>query len=455
MTWRILLFVPAIAVGIGAFIWINGSGPEPATGNGARPLVPVRVTQVVLEPVTVSVTGYGRVEPVRTWQGISRVDGQIIATTNALAVGGFVQAGEVIIEVDPRDYEIARDRALANLAIAETELAELNAQEENTAEQLALEQQIEAVIQADVDRRASLVESGSTAIASLEQAQRDLIAQQRQVLDLENALALYPVQRQSAEATLASRQVDVEEAERNLANTKIVAPFEGRVLEETVSEGVYIRPGDQLLTIAGIDVVEIVAEVQPAAMSDALSLLIPDATDVINRFNPFETDAAIKALGAAGISATVVLSQGNEYRYPARLARLDGSVDNTTGTVGIVVEVQDAGRPDPATRRPPLTNGAFVAVLFHGLTDEAQAVVPRSALIEEEGSAYVYVVDPDSRLQRRAVTIAGRSAGDMVISSGLASGDTLVLTPPEPAIIGTFLAPVPDENAREAQDVLQ
>ncbi len=451
MNWRILLFIPAIAVGFGAFVLINRGGPESATSNGARALVPVRAAEVDLQPVTVTVTGYGRIEPVQTWEAISQVDGQIIATADGLAVGAFVSAGEVIIEVDPRDYEIARDRALANLAIAETQLAELNAQEENTAEQLALERQIEAVVQADVDRRTALVESGSTAIASLEQAQRDLIGQQRRVLDLANALALFTVQRESAEATLASRRVDVEEAERNLANTRIIAPFDGRILEENAANGVYIRPGDQLLTIAGIKVVEVVAEVQPAAMSDALSLLVPDATDLIERFNPFETDAAIRALDAAGITATVVLSQGAEHRYEAEIVRLDGSVDNTTGTIGIVVQVQGAGIPNLETRRPPLTNGAFVSILFQGSTERALATVPRTALIEEEDSAYVYVVDGDTRLQRREVAVAGRSAGDMVISSGLAQGDTVVLTPPEPAILGTFLAPVLEEAEGSAE----
>ncbi|WP_299860513.1 efflux RND transporter periplasmic adaptor subunit [uncultured Hoeflea sp.] len=448
MNWRILLFVPAIAVGIGAFLVINNRAPEFAASDGARPLVPVRVADVVLEPVAVHVTGYGRVEPVRKWEGISQVDGQIIETIDGLAVGGFITQGDVILIVDPRDYEIARDRALANLAIAEAQLAELNAQEGNTAEQLALERQIEQIVQADVDRRTSLVESGSTALASLEQVQRDLISQQRRVLDLENALALFPVQRSSAEATLASRQVDLEEAVRQLGNTRIIAPFDGRILEENASEGVYIRPGDRLLTIASIETVEIVAEVQPAALAEALELLIPNAQDVIERLNPFEGNAAIKALGAAGIEATVVLSQGSEHRYPAEIVRLDGSVDNTTGTLGIVVQVHDAGVPDALTRRPPLTNGAFVSVLFHGSTDEPQAVIPRSALIGGEDGTYVYLVDTDTRLTRQDVIVAGRSAGDIVISAGLETGDQLVLTPPEPAILGTLLAPVAsDEEA--------
>ncbi|MBV6656795.1 MAG: efflux RND transporter periplasmic adaptor subunit [Devosiaceae bacterium] len=442
MTWRILLFIPAIAIGIGAFWLINNAGPEPTTQSVAEQRIPVRTLEVAPAKVPVSVTGYGRVEPLRTWEGISQVDGRIIAVSPSVAVGSPVRQGELIVEVDPRDYEIARDRALANLAIAETQLAELNAQEENTGEQLVLERQIEAVIQADVDRRQALVQSGTTAIASLEQAQRDLITQQRRVLDLENALALYPVQRESAEATLASRRVDVEEAERNLANTRIIAPFDGRILEESASEGVYIRPGDQLVTLAGIEAIEVVAEVQPAAMAEALELLIPNTADIMARFSPFETDAAMRALDAAGVSATVVLSQEVEHRYDAQIVRLDGSVDTSTGTLGIVVEVRGAGLPDPATRRPPLTNGAFVAVEFGGLTPSAQARVPRSAVVETEDGAYVYVVDADTRLQRQAVTVAGRSAGDLVISSGLNPGDQLIVAPPEPAVLGTLLAPV-------------
>ncbi len=446
MNWRVLLFIPAIALGTGAFLVINNRAPAPASNNDERLLVPVRVTEVTLKPVPVSVTGYGRVEPVRTWEGISQVDGRITETTDGLAVGGFVSEGEVILRVDPRDYEIARDRAIANLAIAEAQLAELDAQEENTAEQLELESQIEEVVQADVDRRSTLVERGSTAIASLEQAQRDLISQKRRVLDLENALALFPVQRSSAEATLASRRVDLEEAERQLANTQIIAPFNGRILEENASEGVYIRPGDRLLTIAAIEAVEVIAEIQPAAMSEALMLLLPDAADVIERFNPFEGDAAISALNAAGIEATVILSQGGEHRYPAQVVRLDGSVDNATGTLGIVVQVHNAGTPDAATRRPPLTNGNFVSVLFHGTTNEPLARVPRSTLIEEQDGAYVYVVDIDTRLARQDVTVAGRSAGDIVLSSGLENGDMLVLSPPEPAILGAFLAPVANDE---------
>lgn len=448
MIWRVLLFVPAIAIGVAGFLYLNAREPAQITDNGARPLVPVRVQEIVLEPVTVTVTGYGRVEPVRTWEGISQVDGRIVETSDALAIGGFVNAGETLVRVDPRDYEIARDRALANLQIAQADLAELNAQEQSTAQQVGLERQIEAVIQADVDRRAELVERGSNAIASLEQAQRDLISQQRAVLDLENALALFPVQRDSARATLASREVDLEEADRQLANTRITAPFDGRVLEESVSEGVYIRPGDPLVTLGGVELVEVVAEAQPAAMSKALALLLPDINDVIDRFNPYEEDVAINALQVAGISATVVLSQGTEYRYPAEIVRLDGSVDNTTGTLGIVVQVRDAALPQAGTRRPPLANGAFVSVVFEGKTSEPYARVPRSAVIETQDTTYVYVVDGDTRLARRNVVVAGRSGGDLVVADGLRTGDELILTPPEPAILGSFLAPVPDSANR-------
>lgn len=446
MNWRILLFIPALALGVGVFLFINNRAPDPLTSDGARPLVPVRVTTVTPEPVTVTVTGYGRVEPVRTWEAISRVDGQIIETIPDLAIGAFVDQGETILRVDPRDYEIARDRANANLAIAQAQLAELIAQEGNTAQQLALEQQIEQVAQNEVDRRASLVERGTTAQASLEQAQRDLITQQRRVLDLANQLALFPVQRESAEATVESSMVDVEQAERDLSNTVVTAPFSGRILEESASEGVYVRTGDPLVSIASIETAEVVAEIQPAAMSDALSVLIPSVDSIAHQVNLFEEDAAIQALDAAGIGATMVLSQGQDHSYAAEIVRLDGSVDSATGTLGIVVRVSGAGLPDPQTRRPPLTNGAFVSVLFQGSTAAPNVIVPRDALIDGQDGPYVYVVDSNSRLTRRSVSVIGRTGGDMVISDGLTSGDKLVLTPPEPAILGTFLAPIHEHD---------
>ena len=325
---------------------------------------------------------------------------------------------------------------------ARAQLAELDAQEINTSEQIALEQQIEDVLQAEFDRRTRLVESGAAATATLEQAQRELIAQQRRVLDLENQLALFPVQRISTEATIRTRTVELEEAERNLANVTFTAPFRARVAISDAAVGEYIRVGTSVLTLHGIEAADITAEVQPDQMRSALQLLLPDLSELGE--GGFEDPNSVnRTLELAGMTATVLNTRnGQSDSWPAQIVRLDGSVDQTTGTLGIVVRVDDPIRPDRATLRAPLPTGAFVEVVFGAVTSDPVISLLRSAVLQDENGHFVYVVDSTSALARRTVELAGRTAGNVVIAEGVAPDDQVLLAAPQPAIIGMPLSAV-------------
>lgn len=439
MNWRIFLFIPAIILGVLVFRFLQPAEEVAALADPEDRVVPVQAILPVERPVAISVEGFGRVEPVRTWEGVSQVDGRIIEIVDELAVGTIIQTGAEILRIDPRSYEIARDRAEANLRTAEAQLAELDAQVTTINEQLVLERRIEEVIQADFDRRSQLVESGTSAASSLDQPQRDLITQQRRILDLENQLELLPVQRVSAEATVRTREVELEDAERSLANTVITAPFTGRVLEEDASQGEYVRPGDRLLTLVGLEAVEIVAEIQPSEVGAALQLLLPDIATALQNIDFNDQDAAREALRAAGFETTVRAVQGGAAVSPAEIMRIDGTADEATGTVGIVVRVAQGGLPDVASRRPPLTNGSFVAVQFDAATPDAWLSVPRGALRYEGASTFLYVADGSNQLARRTVTNDRRISGQTVVVAELEDGDRIILSPPQPAILGQSL----------------
>jgi RND family efflux transporter MFP subunit len=442
MNWRILLFIPAVALGVALF-WLQtrGGAEDTAQATEIAP-VAVRVMTVAASDITVQVSGFGRVTPHRTWEAVSQVDGRITEMYDDLAEGVMVPEGATLLSIDPRDYEIARDRAAANLDTAQAQLAELEAQEENTAEQIALERRIEAVAQAEVDRREALVTSGTASAASLEQAQRDLITQQRRVLDLENQLALVPVQRVSVEATIRTRSVELEEAERHLSNVVITAPFQARVAVAEAEVGEYVRVGQSLLTINGTTAANITAEVQPDEMRSALRLLLANITEV-DQGMLIDSGAARRAIALAGITATLRNTQnGQSAHWPAEIIRIDGSVDDTTGTIGIVVRVDNPGVADPSKGRPPLATGSFVEVLFSGTGQTPRISLPRSAVLEDVEGAYVYVVDDESRLARQYIGLEGRTGRDVVINDGLSDGMQVLLAVPQPAILGMALAPV-------------
>ena len=439
MNWRALLFIPAVAAGVYLFVLQQGGDDAPEAPAAVAVARPVAALDATPAPVEIVITGFGRVEAVRTWEAVSQVDGRVQSTAEALSAGSVVPAGSTLLQVDPRSYEIARDRAAANLQTAEAQLAELDAQARSLSGQIELERRIESVFQAESDRQRQLLDRGAVAESRLEQAERDLITQQRRVLDIQNQIDLIPVQRVSAEATRRTREVELEEAERDLSNTVVVAPFTGRVLEEQVSEGEYIRPGDRLLTLAAVDAVEIAAEVQPSEVGAALSLLLPAAEDDTFRFDFSDADAALQALSAAEIGATVVLDQGERHEYAARIVRVDGTIDDTTGTIGVVVRVTEGTLPDVAQRRPPLTIGAFVSVELRGTTRADWRAVPRGAVQTEGDESFVYVADAADTLRRRPAERTGQVNGRAIIDAALEPGDRLLAAPPEPAILGQAL----------------
>ncbi|MDJ1006374.1 MAG: HlyD family efflux transporter periplasmic adaptor subunit [Paracoccaceae bacterium] len=445
MNWRILLFVPAVLLGVLAFRAL-----QPAPGDEAAVAETERVFTVEAfvpdpGPVAVSVEGFGRVEPVRTWEGVSQVDGRIVEMLDDLAEGTIIDEGTVILRIDPRSYEIDRDRAEANLRSAEAELAELDARVTTVEGQLELERRIEDVIEVDFDRRRQLLETGATSASNVDQVQRDLIGQQRRVLDLENELALIPVQRISAEASLRTREVELEDAERSLSNTVIEAPFTGRVVSVEVGEGEYVRTGESLATLAGIEAVEVVAEVQPQELIAALELLLPDGPSTFARLDLTDQNLARQVIRLSRLQPVIRLPQQAAARYPAEIVRIDGSIDEASGTIGIVVRVDQGGVPNLAERRPPLADGSFVTVEFRAETEDARLTLPREAVQRDGGDTFLYVATADDTLARREISSVARAGGRVVVEAALEDGDRIVTVPPEPAILGQSLEVVSAE----------
>ena len=442
MDWRKWLFFPPIALGIGLYVLQTHTSNEASRPPAAPAATPVRVVEMAPQPLLARISGFGRVAPIREWQAISQVDGRIIGLAEGLAVGAVVDAGTPLIMVDTRDYEIAEAKAEANLASARALLTEMDAEEENAQASLALEREIESFLQTEYDRRQVLADRGTVSQASLEQAHRELLNQRRQVLDLENRLALYPVQRIAIQSTIQTREVELEEAERDLHNATIVAPFRGRVTVEDLSVGEYVRPGDWLLTLEDLAAAEIVAEVQPSAIRTIMGALLPEIPP--DTLEPPNADAALALLQRFDARAAVHQTIGDrEHVWPAVLNRHTGIADRTTGTIGLAVRVEEPMRLDPATRRPALVTGSFVEMRITVNGPRGVLKVDRSAVwTGTDGGTFVYIMDTDATLQRRPVIPAAIIEDQVVIAEGLSPGDVVVLSDPQPAVLGMALTPI-------------
>jgi membrane fusion protein (multidrug efflux system) len=196
----------------------------------------------------------------------------------------FVRAGQVLVELDPRDQQASLDKALAMRAAAEAQIAQAQAQlvqiaaqiqvgEANVRELLVSAQanEAQAVFAAsDLARYRSLKAVNPTAVAQqqLDQAtsqakstaaQRD--AALRQVQSAEAQVRATATQRAAALAQIAAGQAQVQSADAqiqtaqlDLAYTTIHAPEDGNVAQRTVAIGTYLNAGAEVMALVPVRV---------------------------------------------------------------------------------------------------------------------------------------------------------------------------------------------------------
>lgn len=382
---RILLPFVILLAGAAIAYGLYHSRPEVETAPRLAVAPLVRVLTVDSQAITLDVGAQGTVLPRTQIQLTSRVAGEVRAVAKSFEVGGFFRRGEVLVRLDDRDYELTVRRAKAQVAQAELQVAQQEAEAELAAEEWA-----------DLGE-------GDASPLTLRQPQ---LAQ--------------------AKAALAAAQADLAKAELDLQRTRIIAPFAGRVRSKAVDRGQYVAPGTPLATIHAIDY----AEVRLPVPDDQLTFL-----DLPFAFR----DGTAKAGPGVELRADF---GGRTRRWQGRIVRSEGEVDTRTQMVSLVARVEDpygqpsadnAGDDDGTILRPPLTVGLFVDATIRGISRSQVTVLPRSAL---RGESQVLIVDDDDRLRYRDVEVIRTLGGEAFIGEGLRQGEKVCISPLDVVVDG-------------------
>ena len=380
-----MIAVPlAVGVGVFALLLAGRSGPEQTPVVERRPAV--RVIEVPATTVVPYARGYGVVNPSKVWEAVAEVSGQVVEMHPKLKRGRIFLADTVLARIDPIDYDIAVAQIEADIQSTQAELAELEVKESNTRASLAIEEDALQLGQRELERNRRLVDTGTISRSAFEEQERNVLALRQSVQSQQNALSLFPVERRLLAARLVRNEAERRRARLDLERTTIRLPFDGRIAELNVERTEYIRQGEVLAVVDGIDVAEVEAQIPIARMQ---GLLQPPAQ------TPIELGPGVveKVLG---LTATVWLKD-LQIQWPGRVTRVSDTIDLQTRTVGVIVEVDDPYRQARPGVRPPLVKGMFVEVSLWGKPQEDVLVVPRAAV----HGGRVYVVGEDSRLELR------------------------------------------------------
>lgn len=377
--------------------------PEHAPHREAPPhIADVVNVELVSQPITV--TSQGTVTPKTAIDITSQVSGQVVAVSDHFAAGGFFSAGEPLLTIDPRDYEIALAKAQATLAEAQKALAQEQGQS----------------LQAKREWR----ELGNKAA---------------------NDLFLRKPQLAAAKANVQAAEAGVRQARLNLERTAIAVPFAGRVLTVAANLGQYIAAGTKVGRVYAADTMEV---------------RLPLSAEELQLLN-IKLDAAHAELKPMAVSLHLPVAN-QTLSWTGQVVRIESAADEQSRLFHVVAEISmasqatsthalskqaasqkatsqqgeadkgDQNKADTSEQAPhqapppPLVPGMFVAadILSNPYTDIA--VLPRSALFE---SAKVLILDDDNRLQAHPVDVLQIDTRQLIVR-GLAPGARVVVKPP-------------------------
>lgn len=392
---RIFYPIAILCVGIIGAIIIVKSRPKIEKKEVTFPPPLVRAQTIQLQDVQLIVKSQGTVSPRTESELFAQVAGQVIGVSPAFARGGFFSKGEVLIRVDPRDYEFAISRLKAEVAQAELRLAQ---------------------------------EEGEASVAREEW---EKLGEGEDP----NPLVLREPQLAQAQAALEAAVAAFKQAELNLERTRIKAPFDGRVRSKNVDLGEYVGPGIPVATIYAVDY----AEVRLPVPDDQMAYL--DCCIDYRGQDPSDLDIAVT------LKANYA---GQRHEWEGKIVRIEGEIDPRTRMVTLVARVDNPYRQPEEGSRPPFAVGLFVDADIKGLFVENVAVVPRSAL---RGKDRVLVINGENRLHFRDVNVLKADAETAVLSTGLADGERLCLSPLETVVDGMHVRVMEEKEASQPSSV--
>ncbi len=377
-----------IAAGIAVVIALGKDEPEtlpPAdtTRSGrlrSLPAVSVdRVQSLESTGATLQLRVDGTVVPFREVRIATEVAGQIIYKSPECEAGSYVRNDQVLMRIDPTDYEFEIER-LTRLKEQEYQsLRELDQEEVNTQRLLELADKDLKLQERELERRRSLP-SGFSSQGEIDQASRAVVAAQQQRLSFENQLDLLKKRRVRLEASERLAATQLRSAEVNLQRTEIKAPMDGVIVNEDAELNTFVARGSTIVTMDDTSKVEVATSLRMDQLHWILDQPGAAASDAMRGYDLPETPAVIE-YEVAGRSGVV-------YRWNGRLISYSGiGVDPQTRTVPVRVLVDDPqhyldeqGNIRETAGASALVRGMFVQVKLLIKPKTPLVVIPARAL---------------------------------------------------------------------------
>lgn len=345
--------------------------PTSETSEPVYVPVTIDVAQVVQEDLRIPIQAQGSVSALRQTNLVSEVSGNIVEVSSAFNVGGYVSAGDVILRIDPRNYQTRLLRAQAALESTNSNLA----QEKGRA-QVALNEW-------------ERLPKGS----QRSQAAKDLYLRKPQM--------------GQAEAQSLAAQADLNTARDDLERTVIRSPYDALISKKSSELGQFVGVGTPLAEIFSVDY----AEVRLAIPQSKLAYIdLPGLADVETLKSQVDLYTDVS---------------GDLKHWLATLHRTEGTYDERSRVLFTVARIADPYALKNDSAHPPLRIGTFVNANIQGKLQSNLVALPRYIL---RAGNNVWTIDKNQQLRNRKLTLLRTGGDTMYVTAGLQDGDLVSLT---------------------------
>lgn len=341
-----------------------------ACGGSAPPGAPPPPAVTVAEPTKRKIIDYdeyaGRFVAIDSVEVRARVSGYLEKVF--FTDGQLVKQGDLLFSIDKRPFQNTLDQARANLATARSNLA---------------------YTEADYQRGQALVRDKTITDQTFEQRAQAA---------------------RNAQASVASGEAAVRQAELDLEFTELRAPVAGRIGDRRVSPGNLVTGG----TSGGTTLLAMIVSNDPIRFEftfDEASLL---------RYKRAYAGTEALATRGVGTPVDIKLIDEPDFSHQGKIDFLDNAIDRSTGTI--------RGRGIFDNKDGAFTPGMFGRIRIPASPPADALLVPDTAIGSEQTRKYVLVVGPDNTVAQKYVTL-GQVTPDKLraIKEGIAPDDKIIV----------------------------
>ena len=385
--WRLAPVIVLLA-GVAVAAALIQSGPDAKREPPPRQARLVEIQPLVVGNASTRINAMGTVVPAESVTLQPQVEGEIVSVSEELEPGGLFRAGDEVLRIDPRDYELAVLQRESEVAQAQSTLR---------------------------------LEQGQQSIAKRE---FELLGESMQADDRD--LVLRKPQLESVRAQLALARASLDKAKLDLQRSRVRAPFNAIVESAVVDVGARVTMANTLATLVGTDScwLEVTVPVR-----DLQWIRIPRGDDVtgsvVRIFNP--------------------VAWGEEAWREGRVIRLAGDLETEGRMARLIVEVDDPFTLKPENSgKPVLLMNSYVSVEIEGRQLDRVATIARTHLRDGDR---LWIMGVDDALEIRKVDIVFRGQDQVFVAAGVRDGERLVVTDIAAPVAGMPLRRKTDDSA--------